>query len=600
MRRRGFLERLAGLTTLGAMTPSAMMSVAEAVLPQQRARPGTTGWPATGEWLRLNEVVAGRLLRIDPPFARCAQPSCDALFRDLKNPFYINEHPNVTQTLGWADAWKSEPSIYAVAATSASDVSAAVNFARKHNLRVVVRGGAHSYQGTSNAPDSLMIWMRPMNSIVMHDAFVRQSCNDAPLPAVSVGPGNIWLHVYDAVTNQHGRYVQGGGCATVGVAGLVSGGGFGSFSKRYGTGAANLLEAEVVTADGRVRVVNRCQDADLFWAIKGGGGGTFGVLTRLTLQTHDLPPSFGAVVGTVKATSDGAFRHLIDRFVAFYAESLHNEQWGEQVAFMPNNALDIFMVFSGTDRAAMNAVWDPFLAWIAASPSDFTWVARPLIFAMPARSWWDAAFLKAHAPEIVHFDPRSGAKPGDFWYAGNVGEAGQFLHEYRSLWLPASLLAADQKTHLAEALFAASRHWRTSLHFNKGLSGAPDDALARTHDTATNPRVLDAFALAIIAGESDNVYPGVAGREPNLAKARADATAIRAAMSELRRIVPEPGAYCSEASYFDEDWQAAYWGSNYPRLKAVKDAYDPSGLFIVHHGVGSENWSADGFARLAD
>ena len=99
----------------------------------------------------------------------------------------------------------------------------------------------------------------------------------APQPAVSVGAGAIWMHVYDAVTTRAGRYVQGGGCTTVGVAGLIQSGGFGTFSKNYGTAAGSLLEAEIVTADGAVRIVNACSDPELFWGIKGGGGGSFGV-----------------------------------------------------------------------------------------------------------------------------------------------------------------------------------------------------------------------------------------------------------------------------------------------------------------------------------
>jgi FAD/FMN-containing dehydrogenase len=93
------------------------------------------------------------------------------------------------------------------------------------------------------------------------------------------------MHVYDAVTTKAGRYVQGGGCATVGVAGLVQSGGFGTF----GTAAGGLLEAEVVTADGQVRIANACTNPDLFWGIKGGGGGSLGVVTRLTLRTRELP-----------------------------------------------------------------------------------------------------------------------------------------------------------------------------------------------------------------------------------------------------------------------------------------------------------------------
>jgi FAD/FMN-containing dehydrogenase len=69
-------------------------------------------------------------------------------------------------------------------------------------------------------------------------------------------------------------------------------------------------------------------------------------------------------------------------------------------------------------------------------------------------------------------------------------------------------------------------------------------------------------------------------------------------MREGRALVPEPAAYSSESDFFEADWRRACWGANYPRLLAVKDAYDPGGLFVVHHGVGSERWSADGFTRL--
>ena len=101
------------------------------------------------------------------------------------------------------------------------------------------------------------------------------------------------MHAYDAVMTKAGQYVQGGGCTTVGVAGLVQSGGFGSFSKHYGTAAASLLEAEVVTADGKIRIANACTNSDLFWALKGGGGGSFGVVSKITVRVHDLPATTG-------------------------------------------------------------------------------------------------------------------------------------------------------------------------------------------------------------------------------------------------------------------------------------------------------------------
>jgi FAD/FMN-containing dehydrogenase len=137
------------------------------------------------------------------------------------------------------------------------------------------------------------------------------------------------------------------------------------------------------------------------------------------------------------------------------------------------------------------------------------------------------------------------------------------------------------------------------LHFNKGLAGAPAEAIAAARDTAMNPAMCEAFALAIIAAGQRPAYPGIAGHEPDLAAARRRAAAIDQAMKELLKLAPNAGAYVSESNFFETDWQQSFWGPNYPRLLAIKDKYDPEGLFFVHHGVGSERWSDDGFTRLA-
>jgi FAD/FMN-containing dehydrogenase len=137
------------------------------------------------------------------------------------------------------------------------------------------------------------------------------------------------------------------------------------------------------------------------------------------------------------------------------------------------------------------------------------------------------------------------------------------------------------------------------LHFQKALAGAPPEAIAATRDTAINPAVLDAFVLVIIGSEGAPAYPGLAAYSPDFANARHDAAEVAKAMAELRKVVPEPGSYLAETSYFERDWQKSFWGSNYPRLRQIKDKYDPDGLFFVHHGVGSEDWSADGFEKLS-
>lgn len=172
------------------------------------------------------------------------------------------------------------------------------------------------------------------------------------------------------------------------------------------------------------------------------------------------------------------------------------------------------------------------------------------------------------------------------------------LYAYESAWLPVSLLQPSERDSLADALYESSRHHSVELHFNKGLAGAPSDALAAAADTATNPEVLRAFALAIIADGGPPAFPGLAGGSPNIPDARRTARAVAKAMSQLRRVAPGAGSYVSEGNFFDADWQRSFWGSHYPRLRLVKRRYDPDGLFFVHHGVGSEDWSADGFTRI--
>ena len=569
----------------------------------RRRRPSDADWPSKAAWKRLNDEVGGNLIPIEFPIAACVSAvgsaACENLIANIKNPYYIGDQPGLTQTLGWVDAWWTKPSVYAVAAKNANHIAAAVNFARENDLRLVVKGGGHSYQGTSNAPDSLLIWTRHMHDVLMHETFVPQGCEGkvAAQRAVTCGAGAIWMQAYDAVTTKGGAYVQGGGCTTVGVAGLVQSGGFGSFSKHYGTAAAGLLEAEVVTADGKVRIANACTNADLFWALKGGGGGTFGVVSRVTLRVREIAEWWGAAIFTVKASSDDAFLQLLRQFVSFYSEKLFNDHWGEHAHLSSKNSASFVMVCQGLETEEVRKVWQPFLDWIARSPGAYTIEGETILDSMPARHWWDVDWRKQHHSDVFAADTRPDASANNAWWTGDGGQVGWTLYGYESLWMPATLLEPDSQERLAKALFSGSRHMDIELHFNKGLAGAPAEAIEAARDTATNPAVLSAFALAIV-GDAGGGYPGVRGHEPDVEAGRKSRTAIHRCVDELRAIVAEDSAYVSESNYFQEKWQQAYWGSNHPRLADVKRKYDPAGLFFVHNGVGSEKWSTDGFERV--
>ena len=571
MRRREFLGSTFAVGTF-ALAPGTALGAIRAV-----------------DWAPLRRAVGDRLIPVESPLLRAKQSQADAasLFRRLKNPYWIGDEAGLTQTLGWVDAWTSRPSLMAVAAKGPQDVAEAIHFSARNHVPLVVKGGGHSYFGNSNRANSLLVWTRGLRTIEVHDAFRPRGAPAAEqIPAVSVGAGTLWGEVYRTVSRDHGRYVQGGGCLTVGTAGLVQGGGFGSFSKQFGTGAANLIEAEVVTADGRIRTVNAWQDPELFFALRGGGGGTFGVVTRLTLRTYPLPAAFGAVMFKVTAADAPAWRALVERILIFYRDQLHRPQWGEQIGFSPDRRLSVSMLCHSLDEAQIRSTWAPIFAWIKDQGDRLGFEQEPLVIALEGRQLWDPDFL-AKVPGITISDDRLGADRNNIFWATNLGEVAQVLNAYQSRWIAASWLEADRMTRLVDALIAASKEWSVTLHTNKGLAGGSAEALARTRETATNPDVLDAFALLICAADAHPAYPGIPGFEPDVAKGRAEASRVRRAMAPILALDPRAGSYVSEADYFEPDWQRTHWGPNYPRLLAAKRRYDPDGLFSGHHTVGT-------------
>ena len=228
--RRGFLEALGRLAALSG-AGLAFLGVGGS----SRPLPKQPGWPAPSDWDDLRKQLQGRLISVESPLKVCAggpgSSACAAALERMKNPFYLEEQPGATQTTGWQDAWTGRMSPFAVAAESANDIVAAVDFARKHGVRLVIKGTGHDYLGRSNAPESLLIWTHKMRKVTVHDAFIPAGGSAPGVPAVTVEAGTRWLEAYAAVTNRHGRYVQGGGCTTVGAAGgVIQGGGFGALS----------------------------------------------------------------------------------------------------------------------------------------------------------------------------------------------------------------------------------------------------------------------------------------------------------------------------------------------------------------------------------
>lgn len=223
------------------------------------------------------------------------------------------------------------PGIFAICADVA-DVIASVNFARENNLLVAIRGGGHNGGGLGLCDDGLVIDLSGLK-------FVRV---DTSNNTVRVGGGNLWGEV-DHATHAFGLAVPSGIISTTGVGGLTLGGGVGHLSRKYGLTIDNLMEADMVLADGTFVTVSANQNTDLFWAIRGGGG-NFGVITSFKFQAHPVKTVFGGpTLWPIEKTEEimewfDGFIHKapedLNGFIATleipgppFPEALHNKQF---------------------------------------------------------------------------------------------------------------------------------------------------------------------------------------------------------------------------------------------------------------------------------
>jgi FAD/FMN-containing dehydrogenase len=201
--------------------------------------------------------------------------------------------------------------------TSASDAAAAVKFARTAGLPMSVYGGGHGVTGAAVLDDGLVVDLRGLNAVTV----------DTAHKVARVGGGATWGDV-DAATQAHGLATTGGRVSTTGVGGLTLGSGSGWLERKFGFVCDNLLAAEVVTADGRIVTASSAENADLFWALCGGGG-NFGIVTAFELQLHDLGP---IVFGGLLAYP----RPVAPELVKFYREFVRNapDEVGSGLAFI--------------------------------------------------------------------------------------------------------------------------------------------------------------------------------------------------------------------------------------------------------------------------
>ncbi len=292
-----------------------------------------------------------------------------------------------------------------VMCSNIADVVAAVNFGRENNLTVAIRGGGHNGGGLGLCDDGLVIDLSGIK-------FVKVDTSDN---TVKVGGGNIWREV-DQATHPFGLAIPSGIISTTGVGGLTLGGGVGYLARKYGLTIDNLLEAEMVLADGSFVTVNACQNKDLFWAIRGGGG-NFGVVTSFKFQAHPVKTVFGGPtlwpIGKTEEVMkwyDNFINNAPDDLNGFIAtmtipgppfpEHLHNKQF-----------CGIVWCYTG-DLDKAKEVFKPILAMnpLFEHVGELPWPTMQTLFDglfPPGLQWyWRADFFNELGPEIrkAHFE----------------------------------------------------------------------------------------------------------------------------------------------------------------------------------------------------
>jgi len=402
---------------------------------------------------------------------------------------------------------------------SLADVQKTVRWARKHNIHIVPRSGGHSYAGYSTT------------SGVIVDVSRLHAVSVAANGHAAAGAGAHLLGVYTSLASR-GRMVPGGTCPTVGIAGLTQGGGIGLSGRKYGLTCDHLLEATVVLADGSAVVANAHQHPDLYWALRGGGGGNFGIITRFVFRTHPAPN-----VATYSMewpwTDAKQVVQAWQTFAPHAPDGLSSVLNVSAVAGGGTPSITSAGQFFGTEQALRNLL-APLLN--AGSPTRFATTTR--------------SFLGA-----VHY-----------WAGGGTGRS-TFGAKSSISTAPLSAAGIDALLHQIEGKRTSGTGSGIVLLDSWGgaINRVPKAATAFVHRNAL-------FSMQYLA-----YWDAGAAAAPNLAWLRRCYAALRPHVS--------PFAY---QNYIDAElpnWQHAYYGTNLPRLRQIKHKYDPHNVFHFRQSI---------------
>ncbi|KAH8152823.1 uncharacterized protein LAJ45_03049 [Morchella importuna] len=534
-----------------------------------KSYPNTPSWPSRAKWDSLNSTVSGRLIAAIPPAASCHKKfkntsTYDPVKCELVTANWGEQDSSFNHPVGvlW-DFWTNITCLpttnpeercslgtypeYVINATTVEDVQAGVNFARLNNVRLVIKNTGHDFMGKSTGAGSLSIWTHHFKEIEIIDSYSDPSTTYNG-SAVTLGSGWQTASIYNAL-DVVGKVIVGGECAGVGFSGgYIQGGGHGPLSPLHGMAVDNVLQFKLVTADGLYKTADAHNNSDLFWALRGGGGSSWGVVTSVTVKTFPTPMVSGAVIELhYDKTTPEIFWEGINIFHSFapqYAEA---------------------GIYGYYEINANSFLLKPLLA-TGKTTSELTEILSPLFTSLDTLG----------VP-----------------YTATITTYPTFLSGYNSLFdgeaaglnmFTSSRLILHE--HVIANHTAVTQAFRLTTEAGLGIIGhlvAPGQFGGVLEETSVNPIWKTGLLLPLynhfwLGNETDSDF--LEGLD-----------LIADVDAAFKEVSPGSGTYVNEANAYDPDWAKEYYGASYERLLRIKKNVDPHGVFYARTAVGSELWA---------
>nr|UFQ31785.1 chanoclavine-I synthase oxidoreductase [Claviceps purpurea] len=555
-----------------------------------RCRPWEPCWPSAADWHALNDSLQGSLVRIRPVASVCHGSEYDvaacANFSSLVvDSGWRASNPNTLQDWVWEIGngveefcpYTTSPMerrqsicpqgrlpLYSAVVRSTSDIQASVRFASRHNLRLVIKNTGHDSAGRSSAPHSFQIHTSLLQNISLHKNFIARGSTTGRGPAVTLGAGVMQWQAY-VHGAKNGYTILGGECPTVGaVGGFLQGGGVSSIhSFTRGLAVDQVLEYQVVSANGDLITANEDNNQDLFWALKGGGGGTFGVVTEATVRVFpDDPVTVTSTKIEAAATN-----------VLFWKEGVHE-------------LFRLLQRFNNLHVAGQLV--------ISAPTKDSLQAGLELHFANLTDETQAIQLLRSEARALETYGISASTSVRVQRKASSELRMKPDVYPAHYGILEASVLISAATFHATDgpALIASKLSELTlkpnDILFTSNLGGRVAENTAI--EIALHPAWREAAQLVTLVRV---VEPSIEGKLSALNNLTARDVPILYSIDPAAKI-----SYRNLGDPQEKEFQARYWGAdNYARLAATKAAWDPSHLFMTSLGVGSEVWDAEGICR---